>query len=84
MKKCNPPKYVRDYHEYKVKSKREFNNAYMRFPAGTVFTIGTEPTINKHLTAPACDHCGVQGMITVKGNRKYFESLFEWFEEGEQ
>lgn len=79
MLKCDPPKYVRDYHRYKIKSKQQMKNGLFVFPAGTLFSIGEEPTINKSLTTEQCPHCGMQGCVTVKAKREYFESLFEWF-----
>lgn len=74
------PQRVVDWKGKKVMNICPMSNAYFTFPAGTIFTVTNEPTINKRLEADPCPHCGVSGKIVIKSSRKEFESDFQFVE----
>lgn len=74
------PEKVSEWRDRYVINRYPVENAYVKFPKGTVFKIRSEPTVNKDLIAQPCAHCGIQGKITVKGSRERFLKEFVFIE----
>ena len=79
MIRVPPPKKMKDYPKYLFKAKRELFNGLGSMPAGTVYRMRFEPTLNKSLHTAPCRHCGFVFKVTVKAPRAEFERTFDFY-----
>jgi hypothetical protein len=78
------PKKMSEWRGQYVVSREPIANSYVSFPAGTLFKITNEPSINKNLKSKPCKCCGVSGLITVQCSKADFLMDFIFVEPDER